>query len=173
MFILISVWLRTLCPTHSRLSPRSLTYVPLSLGLNFVHQELKTLTWGEKSVGYKHTGLSLEPRADSALTTASHCWGEAAQSLHSPRWQVDADGFGVEFGSSWSYLPAQPMPLWTMDAPWEQWDCSCSKRSPGKLKEMLSQQTATVTELGSGEDKSHRGLEGEVQSSSSALLSHN
>lgn len=89
MFISIPVWLRSPCPIHSQcghlvLWPTS----PCPWAWTSYRQEIKTLTWGKKSVGYKHTGLSLEQRADLARTTASHCWEEAAQSLRSPCWPV-------------------------------------------------------------------------------------
>lgn len=157
------------------LLPRSLTYIPLSLGLNFIQSKIKNTNLGGKKcwlqIHWPISGVKSWLSTDNSFPLLGKSCSIPALAMLASGSEVD--GFGVEFGSSWSYLPSQPMPLWTMDAPWEQWDCSCSKRNPGKPEEMLSQQMATVTALSAGKDKSHWGLEGEVQSSSLALLSHN
>lgn len=134
MFILIPVWLRTLCPTHSRcchLSPWPTSPCPWTL----YSQKLKTLIWGKKSVGYKHIGLSLE---QSWLST-NNSFPLLGRSYSIPVLPTLAcglavDGFGVEFGSNWSYLPTQPLPFWNMDASWKQQDCSRSKKKPWEAR---------------------------------------
>lgn len=75
------------------LPPRSMTYVPLPL--NFVQPKIKNINLREKEVLVTNTLAYLWSRADSALTTASHCWEEATQSLCSPRWPVARPWMGL------------------------------------------------------------------------------
>lgn len=161
--------------SQSMLPPHFLTYIPLSLSLNSIQPRVKNTNLGGKKcwlqTHWPISGVKSWFSTDNSFPLLGRSCSIPA--LPKLAGGMDVDTLGVEFGSSWMYLPAQPMLLWTMNAPWEQWDCSCSKRNPGKPEEMLSQQTATVMELSIGKDKSHWGLEGEVQSSSSALLSHN
>lgn len=78
---------------QSALPPRSMTYVPLPL--NFVQPKIKNVNLREKEVLVTNTLAYLWSRADSALTTASHCWEEATQSLCSPRWPVARPWMGL------------------------------------------------------------------------------
>lgn len=75
------------------LPPRSMTYVPRPL--NFVQPKIKNVNLREKEVLVTNTLAYLWSRADSALTTASHCWEEATQSLCSPRWPVARPWMGL------------------------------------------------------------------------------
>lgn len=158
---------------QSVLPPLSLTYVPLPL--NFVQPKIKNINLREKKCWLQTHWPISGAELTQQLTTASHCWEEATQSLCSPRWPVAWPWMGLVLNLGATGVTCLPshclFETWML--PGNSRIAHAPKRNPGKPEEMLSQQTATVTELSAGKDKSHRGLEGEVQSSSPALLSHN
>lgn len=153
------------------LPPRSSTCIPLSSSSNSVQPGIKHSSLEKtKCLGYKHIGLSMQQKANSAATTAYYCWEGTTQARCSQHWMLTRPWMGLVWTWEQLELPASP------DSTFSKHRCSwgtvgpltLKKETPGSWRKCFLSKLPRWQSLVLGKIKVNKALRVKYKASSSA-----